>query len=297
LFNIVKKIKAIADLIRADHGIMLGIAVLIGFFISAKGIFFSEKIIFSFLTAFFLEAGTFALNDYFDYEVDKKNKRFDRPLVRGDIKPKAALFIYFISSPVGIAFSALVNKICFLIALVNLIIATFYDIKFKEIKVIGNFYIAFIMAIPFIFGALAYSEKISPIVIFFSAIAFLSGLGREIMKDIMDFYGDMERNTKSFPLYIGEKKSRFLASFLFTFSSIISFMPFFFEIDSSYYLNPLFFLLLCFSSFLFIYSSYLLIKGKEINICRKLTLLAILIGLIAFLAGTLGFDMCSCSSI
>ncbi|MBC7080722.1 MAG: UbiA family prenyltransferase [Thermoplasmatales archaeon] len=292
-----KKIKAIADLIRADHGLMLGIAVVVGFIISAKGFFFHEKIIFSFLTAFFLEAGTFALNDYFDYEVDKKNKRFDRPLVRGDIKPETALAIYFITSPIGILFSIFVNKTCFLIALTNLIIATFYDVKFKEIKVIGNFYIAFIMAIPFVFGALAYSEEISKIIIFFAILAFLSGLGREIMKDIMDFYGDMERRTKSFPLYIGEKNSRYLSSLLFIFSSIIAFIPFFVEIDSSYYLNPLFFLFLCFSSFLFIYSSYLLIKGKEIATPRKLTLLAIFFGLIAFLAGMLRLNMCSCPSI
>ncbi|MEM2935306.1 MAG: UbiA family prenyltransferase [Candidatus Thermoplasmatota archaeon] len=292
-----KKIKAIADLIRVDHGIMLGVAVVTGFIISAKGFFFSEKIIFSFLTAFFLEAGTFALNDYFDYEVDKKNKRMDRPLVRGDIKPKTALLMYFLTCPVGIFFSLLVNKICFLIALANLIIATFYDVKFKEIKVIGNFYIAFIMSIPFIFGALAYSEEISKIIIFFAILAFLSGLGREIMKDIMDFYGDMERNTKSFPLYIGEKASRYLSSLLFISSSVVALIPFFIEIEASYYLNPLFFLLLCFSSFLFIYSSYLLIKGEEISKSRKLTLFAIFFGLLAFLAGMLRFDMCSCSSI
>ncbi|MEM1513695.1 MAG: UbiA family prenyltransferase [Candidatus Thermoplasmatota archaeon] len=292
-----KKIKAFADLIRIDHGIMLGMAVIIGFIISAKGFFFNEKIAFSFLTAFFLEAGTFALNDYFDYEVDKKNKRIDRPLVRGDIKPKTALLVYFITSPFGIFFSFLVNKICFILALANLIIATFYDVKFKEIKVIGNFYIAFIMAIPFIFGALAYSEKISPILIFFAILAFLSGLGREIMKDIMDFYGDMERKTKSFPLYIGEKNSRYLSSLLFIFSSIIAFIPFFLKIEDSYYLNPLFFLFLCFSSFLFIYSSYLLIKGEEIPKSRKLTLFAIFFGLIAFLAGMLKLDMCSCPSI
>ncbi len=292
-----KKIRAIFDLIRVDHGIMLGIAVIVGFIISAKGFFFNEKIIFSFLTAFFLEAGTFALNDYFDYEVDKKNNRLDRPLVRGDIRPKTALLIYFITSPLGILFSIFVNKICFLIALINLIIATFYDVKFKEIKVIGNFYIAFIMAIPFVFGSLAYSEEISRIVIFFAILAFLSGAGREIMKDIMDFYGDMERKTKSFPLYIGEKNSRYLSSLFFISSSIIAFIPFFVEIDASYYLNPLFFLFLCFSSFLFIYSSYLLINGKEIAITRKLTLLAIFFGLIAFLAGMLRLDMCSCPSI
>jgi hypothetical protein len=42
-----------------------------------------------------LEMGAFALNDYFDVEVDRKNNRTDRPIIRGDISGSALLPITF----------------------------------------------------------------------------------------------------------------------------------------------------------------------------------------------------------
>jgi len=282
----VKKVKAFLDLTRAGHGIMLYVAILIGAMI-AGSMPEVDKYFFAFLTALFLEMGTFALNDYFDYEVDKKNRRMDRPLVRGDISPKAALLTYAILSPLGILSSVMVNRTCFYIALFNLVVATLYDVKLKEIKVIGNFYIAFIMAIPFIFGAVAVSENIPAIIYFFALLAFLSGAGREIIKDVMDFEGDKIRKTKSFPHYLGIKKSNVLASLLIMAAVVLSFIPFFFNVDSRYYHNPLFLLLLAISDAIFIYSIFLVAKNDEG--ARKYTLIAMFMALIAFLLPSITF--------
>ncbi|RLF47429.1 MAG: prenyltransferase [Thermoplasmata archaeon] len=278
-----RKLKAIIDLTRIDHGIMLCIAILIGSLISGGAIDI-EKYIFAFLTALMLEIGTFSLNDYFDYEVDKKNKRMDRPLVRGDISPTTALAIYFIASPVGIVSSLMVNKTCFIIALISLIFATLYDVKLKEIKIVGNFYIAFMMAIPFIFGAVAVRKEVPVIIYFFAFLAFFSGVGREIIKDVMDFEGDKLRKTKSFPTYLGIKKANLVASIFIISAVILSFLPFLVNVDKRFYLNPFFLIVLFLSDSLFIYSIYFLYKD-EYEKCRKLTLLAMIFGLFAFLAG------------
>ena len=88
-----RKLKAIWELMRLEHGLMIFIAILIGSVISQKMLYdFSgfppvDKLILTFFTALFLEASTFALNDYYDLEIDKKNKRLDRPLVRGVLAP------------------------------------------------------------------------------------------------------------------------------------------------------------------------------------------------------------------
>jgi len=282
----VKRVRAFIDLTRAGHGIMLCVAIFIGAMI-AGSMPEVEKYVFAFLTALFLEMGTFALNDYFDYEVDKKNRRMDRPLVRGDISPKTALLTYAILSPLGILSSVLVNRTCFYIALFNLVVATLYDVKLKEIKVIGNFYIAFVMAIPFIFGAVAVSENIPAIIYFFALLAFLSGAGREIIKDVMDFEGDKIRKTKSFPHYLGIKKSNVLASLLIMAAVVLSFIPFLFNVDSRYYHNPLFLLLLAISDAIFIYSIFLVAKNDEG--ARKYTLIAMFMALIAFLLPSITF--------
>ena len=151
-----RKLKAIWELTRLEHGVMLFIAVLIGSVIAQKMLYSTgfppvDKLILTFLTVLFLEASTFALNDYYDLEIDKKNKRLDRPLVRGDIAPKTALYLFFVLFPLGILSSFFVNFTCFFIALVTAVLAILYDVKMKKIKLLGNFYIAYTMAIHFIF--------------------------------------------------------------------------------------------------------------------------------------------------
>lgn len=272
------KIKAFYDLTRLDHGVMLGIAVIIGAILGEATSL--QKYILGFLTALFIEMGSFSLNDYFDYEVDLKNKRMDRPLVRGDLKKEDALVIASVSFPIGVASAFFINKICFFIALINALLAILYDAKLKEIKVIGNFYIAFTMAIPFIFGSAI--GQIKPIVYFFSFLAFFAGVGREILKDVMDFEGDKLRKTKSFPFYLGEEKANLLASFFIIIAMVASIIPFFFNIDGRYYNNVVFLIPLLISLSIFSYSIFLLFKYKN-ELARKTTLVAMLFGLIAFL--------------
>ena len=147
-----KTLKAIWELMRLEHGVMIAIAIIIGAIIVKQEIPSLLKFILTFGTALFLEASTFALNDYFDIEIDKNNKRMDRPLVRGDLSPQSALLIFFLFFPLGILSAYYVNLTCFLIALITAGFAVLYDTWMKKIKLLGNFFIAYIMAIPFVFG-------------------------------------------------------------------------------------------------------------------------------------------------
>ncbi len=288
-----KKIKAIWELMRLEHGVMIAIAILIGSLIALKGqgLPSFDKFILTFFTALFLEASTFALNDYCDLEIDKRNKREDRPLVRGDLSPKSALYLFFIFFPLGIICSYFVNLACFIIALITALLAILYDTKMKKIKLIGNFYIAYIMAIPFIFGGVAVIEgstlqfEIHPAIYVIALIAFLAGSGREIMKDVMDFQGDKEKGVKSFPKYIGSRKSNILAAFFYIIAIALSFLPFFMETFEIYYLNYYYLALVFVTDTMLLSASiHLIIKKKpHLKLYRKFTLIAIFIGLLAFL--------------
>lgn len=284
-----KTVRAFWDLMRLEHGFMLFIAVLIGAFIAQKGIPpLGRSFIFAFLTPMLLEASTFALNDYFDFDVDKKNERTDRPLVRGDLEPKTALYVFFVLFPLGVLSAFFVNITCFIIAVVTAILSVLYDFWLKEVKLLGNFYIAYIMAIPFIFGGTVVSTTIPPIVIIVSLIAFLTGLGREIMKDVMDFEGDKERGVKSFPSYLGIRKSNYIAAFFYLISVSITPFPFLLRIGDVYYYNIYYFAIVMITNVMLVYTSSQLIFDEDVDIefHRKFTLLAIFIGLIAFLVGT-----------
>jgi geranylgeranylglycerol-phosphate geranylgeranyltransferase len=294
-----KKLKAIWELMRLGHGVMLFIAILIGSLISQKTLFNNLdipllNIFLTFFTALFLEASTFALNDYYDLEIDRINKRTDRPLVRGDLSPKTALNIFYLLFPLGLLCSYFVNMTCFLIALITALISVLYDAKMKKIKLIGNFYIAYIMAIPFVFGGAtvlgnnAFSlEAINPVIYVIALIAFLAGAGREIMKDVMDFEGDKRQGVKSFPRYIGIRASNGIAAIFYLCAIALSFLPFFVVSFGVYYQNIIYFILIFITDTMLLSTCLQLVFKKQPNMKfhRKYTLVAIFIGLLAFLVG------------
>jgi len=278
---------------RLEHGVMIAIAILIGSLIAAKTFPAFDKFILTFFTALFLEASTFALNDYYDFEIDKKNNRVDRPLVRGDISKNTAIYLFIILFPIGIVCSYFVNITCFIIALVTALFAIFYDVILKKIKLLGNFFIAYTMAIPFIFGAASvltetsFEIDLSPAIFIIALIAFLTGAGREIMKDVMDFEGDKEGGVKSFPRYIGIRKSNMISAFFYLIAIILSFLPFFISYYDVYYHNYYYLLIVSLTDIMLLSTSLQLIFKKQINMgfYRKFTLVAIFFGLIAFLVG------------
>lgn len=294
-----EKIRAIWELMRLEHGLMIFLAILIGAVISQRalydfiGIPLVDKLILTFFTALFLEASTFALNDYCDLDIDKKNKRTDRPLVRGDITPKTALILFGIFFPLGIICSYLVNLTCFIIALITALLAILYDTKMKKIKLVGNFYIAYVMAIPFIFGAAAVikgqslSFEIPSAIFIIALIAFLAGSGREIMKDVQDYAGDRVKGVRSFPKYIGTRKSNILAGLFYIVAIILSFIPFFLSHYEIYYLNYYYLIPVFFCDTMLLSTAiHLIIKKKpHLKFYRKFSLAAIFIGLVAFLVG------------
>jgi geranylgeranylglycerol-phosphate geranylgeranyltransferase len=294
-----KKLKAIWELMRLGHGVMLFIAILIGSLISQKTLFNNLNlpllnIFLTFFTALFLEASTFALNDYYDLEIDRINKRTDRPLVRGDLSPKTALYIFYLLFPLGLLCSYFVNMTCFFIALVTALISVLYDAKMKKIKLIGNFYIAYIMSIPFVFGGAtvlgnnAFSfGAINPIIYVVALIAFLTGAGREIMKDVMDFEGDKRQGVKSFPRYIGIRASNGIAAIFYLCAIALSFLPFFLAGFGVYYKNIIYFILVFITDTMLLSTCLQLVFKKQPNMKfhRKYTLMAIFIGLLAFLVG------------
>ena len=265
-----KKLKAIWELMRLEHGFMLALAIFIGSLIALQtdgtlslDTFPWMQFVLTFFTALFLEASTFALNDFYDLEIDKKNNRIDRPLVRGDLQPKVALYLFYVLFPLGILCSFFVNFSCFFIALITAIFAILYDKYMKKIKLLGNFYIAYVMAIPFVFGAAAIGTKsvmmfyIDPAVFMVAMIAFLAGSGREIMKDVMDFEGDKSSGVKSFPYYVGIRKSNVITSLFYFLAVCFSLFPFLFIQFGVYHLNYVYLSFIVATDLVFLLTAFL----------------------------------------
>lgn len=296
------KIKTIWELTRLEHGLMYGCGVMIGIIIAGGSSY--EPAIFGFFTALFIQAGTFALNDYCDLESDVANQRMDRPLVRGDIRKEEAVLIACLATIIGIIFAVFLslimeNIILFLLPLMLAVMGILYDVKIKEILAVSNFYIAGTMAIPYIFGGLiAEPERMEVVllILILSSIAFLAGFGREVMKDMGDVKGDEVRDVRSIARVYGMERAKDVTIVSYFLAVVLSVVPFFL-VNTSYFFNPAYILPVMAADALFVHTCFELKhkpfrkrfdpKTASLDYMRKETLIALVIGLIAFICGAL----------
>jgi geranylgeranylglycerol-phosphate geranylgeranyltransferase len=225
------RLVAILKLTRIEHSLMLVIAVMAAELdtVGLAGLPKPSIIALSVITPIFLSMASFAINDYFDIETDRANRRFERPLVSGAISPQAALGTAIISFLVGVIASFFINFYAFVLAIVFGAMAFMYSYRLKDTLLLGNVYIALSMVVAFIYGDLVVSDLIAQSIIIISIIIFLSGLAREIHGMIRDYEGDAKvRKMKGLVHYIGVRKSAVIALVLYTEAVVISIFAFFF---------------------------------------------------------------------
>ncbi len=285
-----KKFSALLRLVRFEHALMFGLSVLIAEIIATQGtLFFSPVIIFSLLVPVFSEMGAFAMNDLLDIETDRLNRKTDRPLVSGELSQQFALWLTVVSFLLALIFAYLVSPLIFVFALAMNALAMLYNMVLKDLPLLGNIYIAFTMAIPFIFGNYVVSETLNPANLLIALLGFIVGLGREIAKSVEDMYGDKKaRHAKTLPVMIGSEKSLTLAGLLYALFAVVSIVPYYLYLN----IGPGFALVLAADGIL-LYSSVVLIFSRRkvpfLRVSRKTSLLALLLGLLGILASVLGY--------
>ena len=284
------RVVAFLRLTRIEHSLMLIVAVLAAELIAGNGRLPTAFILLlSLVTPALVSMGSFAINDYYDIETDRANKRVDRPIIAGVIKPREAFWTAIACFIIGVLASALINSAAFVIALVFAVLAYAYSYKLKNTLLLGNAYIAFSMAIPFVYGSYVVSDSMLPSLLVVFAIIFLSGLAREIHGLIRDYAGDRKaRHSRSLPYYIGKRGSAITAMILYLAAIALSaelfvyFRPF---LGNMVYIAPIFVtdLLL-----LYVGIIYLGAKAKrEYGIARNLSLGAMGLALFAILFSSL----------
>jgi len=280
------KFSAFARLTRIEHAFMLCIAVLIAEIVALGHFPEIGLMLLTFIPPFLIEISSFAINDYRDVETDRLNGYNDRPLVSGEIKPQDARDIAILSAVIGVAAAFFINWQCFVIAFAFSAVSFLYSYVLKDWPLIGNAYVAFTMAIPFIFGSLAVVGDVSSAIMLLALISFVVGLGREIMGTVRDLEGDKLRNGLTFPMLVGPQAALIVAAFCCGIAIALSLIPF---ASISLYMNDLgylFFIILC-DLVLVVAVLRSLGDVKYLKQARNLTLFATCLGLVAFLVGAL----------
>ena len=160
----------------------------------------------------FYNAAANIINDYFDQETDRIN-RPNRPLISGLVRPKTAMFLAILLFAIGtiLAFT-LPFTATFIAVAIALPLMIFYSIIFKGMPLVGNFIIASILGLTFLFAGAALQDINTMIIP--AMLAFGLTIVRELVKDISDVEGDRNINLKTFPIVTDIKEAWILASAL-----------------------------------------------------------------------------------
>ena len=283
------KIVDIIKLTRIEHSFMLVIAVIAAEVLAGK-LPAAQPLALSIITPIFISMGAFAINDYFDIEADRINKK-SRPLVHGSLKPRDALAVTFASMAIGIIASVFINAYCFAIAVMFAVLSVLYSYKMKNMLILGNAYIAASMAISFIFGSYAVSDKLGVAVLLIIAMIFASGLAREIDGTVRDMEGDVKaRKVRTLPVVIGVKSSSAVAFFLYIIAIAVTLYLFFMVPPFLY--NMYYGILIVISDIMVFNSAVIFLLGEKNRYTRArnvslggmgLALIAILIGSLVYI--------------
>jgi len=169
------------------------------------------------ITAGFISAFGYAINDIFDIEIDKINMPH-RPIPSGSVSLEGAKYFTLLTFIIGLFFSFLIDIVAVLLTLFGLTLLYLYASNLKRSGFPGNLVVASLASIPFLFGGFvtqSYETLIYP-----ASFAFLLNLGRELIKDIEDVKGDELENVQSIALRYGVKPARNLA-FVILFSLLL----------------------------------------------------------------------------
>ncbi len=214
-------INALIRSARIEHSIILDLGVFV--ILKILGIMVPQEYLLSLLAVpFLISAGAFILNDYYDIESDRINHK-NTPLVKGDINPRIAYFFGVIFLGIGVIAALPLGLIGTIIAILFAGLSWMYDFKLKDLPLVGNIVIALSMSIVFIFTEASLLGTISYPTLILATIAFLFGLGREIIKTVQDMEGDAKaRKSKTLPMIIGPTLSIILAVILITFAGALN---------------------------------------------------------------------------
>jgi geranylgeranylglycerol-phosphate geranylgeranyltransferase len=234
-------------------------------------------------------AGGNALNDYCDRRTDRVNHP-RRPIPSCRIRAESARRFSIALFAAGMILALFIgfphpNLLCIAMAVLNCLLLAGYEMRLKAWGFPGNLTVSWLTASLFLFGGAAAQDSIPPSffppsVLALSLLAFLSSVGREIIKGIEDVRGDRDRMT--LPRVLGVRRSGLVAALWILLAVGFSGIPVYpLGVFRPQYYLPI---VAC-ADGMFIYSVLVLFRNP--GTASQATKFAMLVALAAFLAGAL----------
>lgn len=286
----VESIQAFFKLIRLNYSLFAAFGVLISGILAGDLHDFQLEFLVAFFIVFFFACGNYAFNDYYDFEADKRNERYDRPLVLGLLSKRIALMTSFVSFYLVFMLSLFLDLLIITLILAILLLFLLYSLYLKKVLVIKNILAAFAFVATILFGSLISDTIIEPLIVYFAAMGLIVGVALEIMFDIGDVRGDKELGLDTLPIRFGLKTAAQISVILYGVIMILDPLPFFLQIDLRLYRDYLFLILILIpvASYFFISKSLIEDQSpKNIVQLKRRIVGTMQVGTLAYLIGVL----------
>lgn len=233
------RIKDYTDLFRFSLGILSSIAVLaagfivfvlrgdppdFGLFLFENGVINIQGLSLGMFATLLLASAIEATNDVYDVETDIANKRFDRPIARGAFSPEYVRRLCIVMYSISILISVIlviafdVTIILVLATLFCVIVGVGYNYV-KSYGFFGNMWVSIGYVAPLFIGFFLLKPQDDEIILsclLMLTATFFLATGREIVKDIQDYEGDLKSNLNSLAVKFGPKNAAYVAIIFFT---------------------------------------------------------------------------------
>ncbi len=216
-------VRGAVELTRPVNSIAAGVLTAIGAFVAGEVAAAPIQVAAAVGATAFATAAGMAINDYFDREIDRIN-RPDRAIPRGAVSPRGALAFSVALFAGAVVLALTLPPLAIAIAVVNLLALVAYTELFKGLPGVGNVVVGYLGGSTFLFGGAAVGS-VEPVVVLF-ALAALSTISREIIKDIEDVEGDRAEGLNTLPIAVGERRAWLLAALLLAVAVLASPVPY-----------------------------------------------------------------------
>ena len=160
------------NLLRIERAFSAMVGVVITGIVVRDFVDFHWDYVIACLVVFFSALANFALNDIQDINIDRLNRRNDRPLATGSIRKEAAYKVVFLSATLAYVLSLFLNTYPRLLLIIGLPISLFYNIYLKRYLVFKNLFTSLANVGVIFMGALVLDTIIEPLAYFLAFISF-----------------------------------------------------------------------------------------------------------------------------
>lgn len=225
-----QELKGLYKLGRPFTSLTGGLAVLLGGYVAGTGNWLAIGL--AVLATFLVSMSANAWNDYLDIEIDRVNQP-QRPLPSGAVSPRSAWLFSVVLTGIALLVSAFINVPTFVVAVISAVLLYLYSWKFKSTILFGNFTIAGISAMSAIFGGLA-AGNVRPS-LWLAAVIFTAIMGREVLKTLADYEGDLMQHCRTISTAWGRRPARIVFFLSGALTIIVMMLPYLFNVYSVVY--------------------------------------------------------------